>query len=129
MNKSEYETYCVEGRKDPVHVIDMSEVPGEDRTLVYGYTTQRNTFHVYKADGQLHVLIYDQDNRKVWYEADTSIQSERCVPDKRAYPERCDLGFARLMRERDCALPFTGFDSERTFLGQQFAGLLLDETR
>ena len=35
---------------------DMSNT--EDRTLIYGYTCERESFHVYIKDKEIHVVIY-----------------------------------------------------------------------
>lgn len=42
--------------------VRVSDVHGQDRTLLFGYTTQRDSFHVYKQGGELHILIYDHNS-------------------------------------------------------------------
>lgn len=77
-------------------------------TLVYGYTLDRNTFHVYLDEEQtFHRVIYDgydiclsSDTQKVappvWFQ-----------PDKRAYPNLCNPIFSDMLERMGCPLPFT----------------------
>ena len=81
----------------------------EDRTLLYGYTCERDTWHVYLKDGKIHVVIYEykQSPREV-----NTATNEGFVPDKRLYPERCDFEFCKLLADYDVYLPFTTYDEK-----------------
>lgn len=79
------------------------------RTLAYGFTTDRETFHAYLAeDGNVVRVIYDHDGLLVDIktEVDGLLMTE-CVPNKRMYPERCDFEFCQLLMARQVYLPFT----------------------
>lgn len=78
-----------------VSATDLSDQ--SDRTLLYGYNCQRETFHVYLADGLIHRLIYSSANPCISYERGPSLEASLLAPDKRAYSERCDADFIALM--------------------------------
>lgn len=82
------------------------------RTLAYGFTTERKTFHAYLAeDGNVVRVIYDNDGLLIDLktEADGLLMTE-CVPNKRLYPERCDFEFCQLLMTRQVYLPFTVYE-------------------
>ena len=85
----------------------------KNRTLLYGYTCDRETFHVYLKDKIIHTVIYitrySDDGKTTPIEMkEIIINSNRdYVPDKRLYPERCDYRFCRLLKGYDVDLPFT----------------------
>ena len=93
--------------------VSIADVSGPDRTLVYGYTCSRDTFHVYKLDDELHILVYDHLERTIKHVSGRSLQAQACAPDKRVYPESCDFEFAVLLHEREVRLPFLPFSSTR----------------
>lgn len=97
--------------------------PGPSRTLLWGYDTDRNSWHVYNTDaGLIHRLIYRGD-RAAKHETMFSSLGE-LVPDKRLYPEACDYDFCRHLVNQGIHLPFTGFDHSRpvsTFYGAKAA--------
>lgn len=87
----------------------MIMVAGPDRTLAYGYTCERDTFHVYLLDGVIHRLIAKRDGRVLdveWYDGRTA-PCEALRPDKRVYPQYTDATFAVQMRALGFPLPFT----------------------
>lgn len=88
-------------------VIHVSDVLGPDRTLVYGYTIDRNTFHAYKKDNELVVVIYDYGGNLIFRDKGSALEADVFVPSKRAYPERCDYPFALILRSYNVHLPFT----------------------
>lgn len=77
-----------------------------DRTLLYGYTCDRATWHVYIKDGNIHTVMYfsDKDTQEIFVQYNHDF-----VPDKRLYPECCDFEFCALLIRDGCSLPFTGF--------------------
>lgn len=100
----------------------------KDRTLLYGYTCDRKTFHVYLKDLEIHTIIYDVEynNGK---QRPTNI-TEICVssnmdyiPNKRLYPEACDYTFCKLLKHANINLPFTFFNENRP--KQDFYGFIL----
>jgi hypothetical protein len=75
-----------------------------DRTLLYGYTCERDTWHVYIQRNHIFKVIYNyKDEPEQYYVTD----NYQYVPDKRLYPECCDYEFCKLLKEREVNLPFT----------------------
>ena len=105
----------------------------KDRTLIYGYTCERNTFHVYLKDMQIHTVAYNTDysgdKPKVKNMVEFAIKSNHdYVPDKRLYPECCDYEFCKLLKERNVRfLPFTTFDTDRHIDESDFYGFTLED--
>lgn len=98
----------------PLPVIEADElVDRTPRTLIYGYTTDRNTFHIWFDHGMIHKAIYHIPAHAspvlISFVAGFSIVAATAVPDKRIYPERCDLEFCTLIRDRGVRLPFTRY--------------------
>lgn len=84
------------------------------RTLLYGYTVERHTWHVYlDAQGAITVLRYREIGGRSMLISATCGPSGGCesnedyVPDKRLYPESCDEEFCRLLHQAGISLPFT----------------------
>lgn len=97
------------------------------RTLAYGFTTDRETFHAYLAeDGNVVRVIYDHDGLLVDIktEVDGLLMTE-CVPNKRMYPERCDFEFCQLLMARQVYLPFTMYKmlAQETWYGKKLEDL------
>lgn len=104
----------------------------KDRTLLYGYTCDRKTFHVYLKDQEIHTVIYDI----VYEEKDPNpinmvevhVKSNRdYIPDKRLYPETCDYLFCKLLKNVGVHLPFTTFNDDRPI--QDFYGFTLQDMK
>ena len=83
-----------------------------DRTLLYGYTCERETFHVYLKNNEIFVVVYNteysrgkpvpKNMRQITVKSNNDY-----VPDKRLYPEKCDYKFCKLLKEKGVDLPFT----------------------
>ena len=91
-----------------------------DRTLLYGYDCDRRTWHVWQKDGYLHRAIYIQSNRHPEvHDQNVELDAATLVPNKRLYPEACDIEFCTKLRALDIDLPFTTygtlFDHDRRF--------------
>lgn len=102
----------------------------KDRTLLYGYTCTRETFHVYLKNNEIHTVIYNNDYSgdctKPKDMRELAIKSNYdYVPDKRLYPETCDYEFCNLLKERGIRLPFTGFNEERPL--RDYYGFTLED--
>ena len=99
-----------------------------NKTLLYGYTCERETFHVYIKNEQIYVVVYETDY-SIDYNKELGsfmrgepkpknmrrieVKSNRdYVPDKRLYPERCDYNFCLLLKEKGVDLPFTHWSEE-----------------
>lgn len=99
-----------------------------ERTLLFGYTCERETFHVYIRDGRIYTVRYEgwKDNptpKEVTVKTD-----EDYVPDKRVYPTRSDYEFCRLLRTRDVYIAFTNQNQEelkRPLIEGKYFGMVL----
>lgn len=118
------------------------------RTLLYGYTAERQTFHVYLDGEMIHRFIYtpDYDNPRGapefghWHEQNVNSveydarftwdEGEDLVPNKRLYPNHCDYEFASFMKSNGFYLPLKNWDDGPA--GQPrgtFAGAIFDYDR
>lgn len=102
----------------------------KNRTLLYGYTCSRETFHVYLKNNEIHTVMYNNDYSGNYTKPkdmrELAIKSNYdYVPDKRLYPETCDYEFCKLLKEKGINLPFTGFNEERST--QNFYGFTLED--
>lgn len=84
-----------------------------NRTLLYGYTCDRRTWHVYLKDEKIHIVKYRHD-----YERDIPVNlveieascNRDYIPDKELYPSACDFEFCMLLKSKGCELMFTSED-------------------
>lgn len=117
MTKEQYE-FLIKLPADSKIDTDLST---EDRTLIYGYTCDRETFHVYIKDEKVHIVRYK-------YKGDLTelpvFSAARCVPNKRIYPETCDYEFCCFLHNEGVTLPFTTYNEERP--QQTFYGRILE---
>ncbi len=75
-----------------------------NRTLIYGYTTDRRSHHVYLFDGNIYGVVYRKDSALFRIFA----HDNSCfVPTKRIYPGACDFEFCALLAQLGVRLPFT----------------------
>lgn len=81
----------------------------QPRTLLYGYTLERNTWHVYLMNDLIYILEYGYEDCVINYKSDTSHECGDIIPTKRLYPERCDYETCQLLLNKGCSLPFTTF--------------------
>ena len=94
------------------HLITIKDLKDKsDRTLLFGYTCDRDTWHVYINNNKIISICYSY-NEKIT-EGNTIIieDNEDYVPNKRLYPERCDFEFCKLLKEYGINLPFTYYDN------------------
>lgn len=101
-----------------------------DRTLAYGYTIERETFHVYLMNGIIHRVIYNSDKELLAHRSGRSLPVKLLVPNKRLYPETCDLNFCELIHPYfEDGLPLTTYNSNRPVSEDGFYGDLLCELK
>lgn len=114
-----------------------------NKTLMYGYTCERETFHVYIKDEQIYVVVYETDYSILYNEELSSfmrgepkpknmrqieVKSNRdYVPNKRLYPERCDYNFCKLLKERGIELPFSHWGEEVPLNKKGYYGFILED--
>lgn len=114
MNREQYQdlTRVCTQREPRVSGSDLNDQ--QDRTLLYGYTTDRNTHHVYLKDGTLHLLVYRYGTHEkivLRHEAG-ELPMHSLVPNKRLYPEKCDHAFCSFLQDEGIYLPFTTFSDD-----------------
>jgi hypothetical protein len=93
--------------------VTIGPVPGPDRTLLYGYDTDRRTWHVYQRHGELHRLIYIDGNPETsppeGYISAPRLKVDIIVPNKRLYPEGCDFEFCKKLRKLNVHMTFLSY--------------------
>lgn len=85
----------------------------ENRTLLYGYTCDRETWHVYLKNKKIHTIRYKNNyiQKCPAYVEEISIcDNGDYIPNKRLYPTACDYEFCMKLKERGYELPFTSQD-------------------
>ena len=104
----------------------------EDRTLLYGYSSDRVTHHVYLKNKQIYAITYNigyfRENslyRPVNIIKKTINNNSEFVPDKRLYPHACDYEFCVLLKRKGINLPFTAMDHKEP--PRKYYGFLLKE--
>lgn len=107
MNQHEFENFTT--RKSGV-ITANDLVDKADRTLLYGYTCSRDTFHVYLKNGEIETVVYGYNQSPDVYEVHSN---HDYVPNKRVYPEDCDVEFAKLLRECGVEIAFTHYSANR----------------
>jgi hypothetical protein len=107
MNKSEYAAFDAEDANVIRPAVTARQLGDVNRTLTYGYDTDRNTFHVYLHEGVLYAVYYDYDDKPFKTSSGPELPAELLRPNKRVHPEYTDIGFARIMRDLGFPLPFT----------------------
>lgn len=130
MNKEEYENIIDLQLKgvSPVNVDDLYNK--SDRTLLYGYTCDRDTFHVYIKDMKIHAVTYrtDYENNAIIFMEEIQIaKNDDYIPNKRLYPETCDFEFCEKLKKLGCRLPFTTWSDGRS--EAQFYGFTLEDKK
>lgn len=108
MTRAEYEK--IESSGDYL-VTAGSLTDQRERTLVYGYTCSRETFHAYLKDGEIKVIVYKHAlplKRSNVREIKVS-GNESYLPDKRLYPEGCDYEFCERLKQAGLRLLFTSY--------------------
>lgn len=85
----------------------------KDRTLIYGYTTDRHTFHLYLKNEKFFVAIYNHDKTFLSKQTTETLNVEDCFPNKRIYPESCDFEFAILLASKNARPTYLAFNPDR----------------
>lgn len=127
MEKEEFEKLSeIKKSEDLITVKDL--VNKQDRTLLYGYTCSRETFHVYLKNLEIHTIIYQMDyltHKPINMREILVEDNYKYIPDKRLYPETCDYEFLKLLKANGEYLPFTFFNEDREV--SDFYGCTLED--
>lgn len=121
MQKRDYDNFVALGPEEIVAWHFAS-----NRTLAYGYTCSRQTWHVYKDISTINKVVYNWQGDVLEHWRGLRAPMRSLVPDKRLYPEATDYGFAKAARQRGLVLPFTTWDDERA--ASRGAGPLFGQT-
>lgn len=123
MTREEFEEIKNIHTTTTIRISDLKNL--KDRTLIYGYTLERHTFHLYLKEERFNLFIYkykgDFVSRLRHLEI---IDVNTCLPSKRAYPESCDYEFCKLVKSRGGEISYTNFTEIERGL---FAGELISE--
>jgi hypothetical protein len=125
--------------RDVISIADL--VDRTPRTLIYGYTLDRASFHVYLGDdAQIHVLTYNEGFAVegstvvpfmvLHHSAGPSGGVERdseYLPCKRVYGHLSDYEFCALLMRRGESPSFTTFPADAPPLTSRYAGRTFDE--
>lgn len=116
MNQLQYlDVQGIEPDRPAIEVSDL--IDQSDRTLMYGYTHDRATFHLYLKDFKFNLVIYRNSSRVpdgsivpvVAHQSMREMYVDLCYPNKRLYPERCDFEFSSLVIRAGGTPTFTSF--------------------
>lgn len=103
----------------------VNKTPG---TLMYGYTCNRDTFHLYLDDAEVIQCVTYSGDGLLLSHAFGELEARKCVPDKRLCPERCDYEFCALLLSLQVSLPFTIYD-DKVKSSSTYDGRLLSELK
>lgn len=115
MDKQSYEDLRKNNHMEPsiISVDQVAQYQKEDGTLLYGYTCDRDTFHVYLKNGELHRVIYDFDGDVLDYIHGAELEADLLHPNKRIYPEASSYDFIVSLRKTGCDPSLTTFNESR----------------
>lgn len=123
------EQYELEVLSNSNEVATVTAVDNTVKTLLYGYTTERDTHHVYQKNGVLHFVVYNGKHKLVDHRYGRELSIDGIVPNKRLYPESCDFDFCLRLKRLGVDLPFSTYGQVRAMqlAGTHLHGLTIDE--
>jgi len=127
MNKKEFESLKETWQtKSMLGIDDLND--RSDRTLLWGYTCDRDRWHVYIKNGEIHTVMYDYPDKLIIHRVCCNSNApEDWVPNKRLYPEACDYEFCTLLKRYGIHLSFTIWNDDRKH--KQYHGKILSELK
>lgn len=94
----------------PVVLVTVDDLEDKsDRTLVYGYDTERFTHHTYIKNGEIFTVLYKPDTPISIKEMKSN---DDFSPNKRLYPERSDYEFCKLLKKLGVHVSFTTYSED-----------------
>lgn len=114
----------------PSTELNINELPkGYEGTLLYGFTCDRNTMHVYAKAGEIHSVIYNNIGEIIRYTHDEELYAGHCIPDKRAYRQHTHYFFVSLLIKKgmNVAITEANEDHEDLKIGEFVAHAKLAE--
>lgn len=128
MLKEEFE--CLKNKRTEDRLIFSSDFLSNfifDKTLLYGYMPDRNTYHMYinSYENCIYMIIYNIDDIVLNYRkvCDEVYEYDIIPCGKRLYPECCDFLVCEKLKEKGYYLPFTNFNEERKY--EKFYGKVI----
>lgn len=91
----------------------ISALDATSKTLLYGYTLERESHHTFQHQGLIHTLIYNYDKEIIFEESGVELEISKIIPTKRLYPNLCDYEFCQQLMSRGYEPPFTTFNEEQ----------------
>ena len=131
MTKEQFmEFFRIREEAGKVNVTDLFNLA--NRTLLYGYDLDRFTFHLYIKNTWFYLIYYNHQNEVFFNRSIVNVNElplEKCIPDKRLYPESCDYEFSTVLKQKGLSLPFTTYDPARAerLSNQLYHGIVLEE--
>ena len=127
MNPTQYELLNTTIRPESQVVNAKCMYNQSDRTLVFGYTADKDTFHVYLEAGIIHKVVYNFRGELLAHKSQSDgLQYAECAQAKRLYPETCDFDFCSLLKRRGISLSFYIWTANRepaAFYGKRLSEL------
>ena len=108
-------------------VIGLDDIDKTPRTLLYGYTCDRNTWHVYVYGDHINRFVYQFNGETILHNAEHFWVPRLLIPDKRLYPQYCDFLFCEKLKALGVSLPFTNYTEptqKGPFFGKLFQGTI-----
>lgn len=105
MNKDEL--YAIEELDCEPRLITINDLRNKaNRTLLYGYDCNRDSWHVYIFEYVIHTVkyAYGENPQKITVETNNDY-----IPNKRLHPECCDYEFCTILKSYGIYLPFTQY--------------------
>ena len=117
MDASQLELVKEEQRRPRPKTVFAGEFATQDRTLIYGYTVERDTFHVYAQGGELHKFIYRTEATHpqgiltrtlvvVLYEHRRAFEAQELSPSKAIYWDRSDFDLCLSLARMEAYMHF-----------------------
>lgn len=127
MNKDQLDQLTQTSLKPGPQAVNMVDLLQDktDRTLIWGYTPEKDSFHVYLQEGTIVRLVYGYRDTEPSVEAGTDFFPQTLVPAKRVYPEASDAEFCGLLQQVGAEFTFATFDPKRE--PKQFHGKTLED--
>ena len=99
MTKQELAQLIAQASATPM--VSIAELPkGFEGTLLYGYTCERHTFHVYVKDEVIHAVTYNFDEEIITHVSGKEVYARSCFPDKRVYRQPTQFFFMDLLAKK-----------------------------
>lgn len=122
MNKEQYNKIR-QYNKSPLRISVDNLTNKQDRTLIWGYTPEGDSFHVYLKDKKIHLYVYTYVEKKILkFNSDRELAVDILIPRGRVYPEASDYEFCKKLLDMGAHIPFTIFDGSRE--EKQFYGAI-----